>query len=304
MSAGGEGPGGAIADFVAAIFGASASAIAWRSIGAREGPTALWIAEAGVASLVVKVHLRGRGFAQERAAYRALAGPLSRWLPALVGEAPELGALALARLDGSPADGDVDPAIHREAGAFLRALHEVATDRLGAADPMPLEVAIDRRWQAALAGAAPVLGEARCARLAPRVRPSIFRGVARALAHRDFAPANWIVGAGDRLRVVDLEHARADDPLVDRVLLEAGAWGRATGLRAAFDAGYGRGLDDHERARLDALRLVDAVTTVTWARRHGDARRRDDAEALLTALDGDDDGGPVPRPSAYAMLPR
>ncbi|MEZ4449356.1 MAG: aminoglycoside phosphotransferase family protein [Nannocystaceae bacterium] len=260
----------------------------WRWLRPREGPTSVWIVDdEGGARAVIKAHARGRGFAQELAAHRALAGPLRRWIAPLLAASAARSALAFAVIDGVTPEDDGDPPLHRRAGELLRALHAVPTAALGDDDPMPVEAAIERRWQGALDAAAPRLGRDRCARLAGSVRPGIFRGLTRVIAHRDFAPDNWIVATDGELRVIDFEQCRADLALVDRVILAGGPWRRRPALRAAFDAGYGAPLDDLGRERLAMLRILDAVTTVTWARRRGVARRCADAEALLAALERD-----------------
>ncbi|MCA9636004.1 MAG: phosphotransferase, partial [Myxococcales bacterium] len=105
----------------------------------------------------------------------------------------------------------------------------------------------------------------------------------RALAHRDFGPWNWIRG-GRRLWVVDLEHARPDLPLVDLTRLASGPWRRRSALADGFFAGFGRALDAEERALLELLGLLHALTTLSWAAEGRAAHLAADAAAVVEGL--------------------
>ncbi len=272
-----------IAAQVAAFLDARPGELAWRWLGPREGPTALWEVRAPARRVIVKRHLRGRGFAQEHAAYRALARPLARWLPELLAADPPLGLLVLTYLPGLPASEPSltpvpdtlaparDPTpIHHEAGAFLRALHEAHLP--GADDPLPLAEALRRRCAAALRRAAALVPAGDLDRLAARVaRTRAFDDAPRLPAHRDFGPWNWRYDpSAARLGVLDWEHARPDAAVVDRVRLRVDAWARRPDLAAAFDRGYGRPQGDREEEQLDLLCHLHAVATLAWSARHGD----------------------------------
>lgn len=266
-------PSAPLVAFVAAVLGAPPGELEWRWLGPREGPTAVWEVTALARRVVVKRHLRGRGFAQEHAAYHALAGPLAPWLPALLASDRPLGLLVLAHLPGLPAsDSTLHPAtIHHEAGAALRALHEAHLP--GEDDPLPLAEAIRRRGAAALRRAAGALPAPDLDRLAARIaRTCAFDDAPRLPAHRDFGPWNWRYDpATARLGVHDWEHARLDAAVVDRVRLRVGAWAHRPDLAAAFERGYGRPLDEREEEQLDLLCHLHAVATLAWSARHGDA---------------------------------
>ena len=262
-------PASPLARFVAAALGAAPGSLEWRWLGPREGPTELWLA-VGCARVVVKRHLRGRGYAQERAAYRALAAPLAPWLPRLLAADDALGAIILSFETGDVLPDDTPPALavaaHAAAGAALRALHEAPVAAFPA-DPLPLAEALRRRADAASRRGAGLLPATLLDRLAAAfARTRAFDGVARAPAHRDFGPWNWLVDpAVPGLWVVDWEHARPDAPVVDRVRLRLGAWAARPDLEAAFDRGYGRPCTDREEAQFALLAALHVVVTLTWA---------------------------------------
>jgi hypothetical protein len=281
----------AIAGATAAAIGAPLTALRWRWLGAREGPTSLWWVDGGAAAVVVKVFWRGRGFVQERAALLGLRVALGRWLPELVAviEGP-IPALVLGAVAGARPGREDDAAArgaHFEAGRMVRALVEVAVD--AAADPMPLGAAIAARAAAALERArgrvAPELLAAAGRRLDPGRVAAAFSGAdggaRRVMAHRDLWEGNWLFDqVSGRLWVIDWEHARPDAAMCDRARLAAGAWARAPRLRVAFEAGFGAKMSELEEAQLEVLLGLHALATLAWAGQHphaaalgADARR-------------------------------
>jgi Ser/Thr protein kinase RdoA (MazF antagonist) len=221
---------------------------------------------------------------RERERYLAELSAYRRWVPALGTRAPRLRAsddvlqaMILSALPGEPAPwpdpGDGQPsaqraaeaAIQREAGALLRRFHDAQPtlpwndfghakldefDRLapcasGLVTPLELESAraeVDR-----LAGAG-------CAVRVP--------------CHRDYTPRNWLVGA-DAVRVVDFEWCRLDVWVSDLARLHIGVWERRPDLRDAFLRGYGRELDDTDRATLRGCAVLTAVWLLIKARETG-----------------------------------
>jgi hypothetical protein len=207
---------------------------------------------------------------------------LAGWLPKLVAvDAADGGALLLERLDAAPPRGDGEVAEHRGAGRFLAALAELRIDDEDADRTPPgeaLRMRVEAAQRRALAAGVATGGlelEARAHALADD--GALTR---RRWCHRDFGPWNWL-GAGGRLWIVDLEHARPDLPGVDLVRLECGPWRRRPALREALFDGLGRRLDGGEAALLGLLADLHAVTTITWMRGRRSAALAGDAAAYL-----------------------
>lgn len=283
-----EAPSAARLAWTAAALGRAAAELRWRALPAREGPTALWEVEAasgGGAAWILKEHRRGRGLAQEIEAYRrwAAAG-LGRWLAEVVAvQEAEAGgasggALLLRRLPGRAVAGDGEVDDHRRAGELLAALQAVA---IADDDPLTPAAALGQRIDALVRRGRGRLPAAALAALEARHAALAGAGLGRrALAHRDFGPWNWIRDRG-RLWVVDLEHARPDLPLVDLARLASGPWRRRSALADGFFAGFGRALDAEERALLELLGLLHALTTLSWAAEGRAAHLAADAAAVV-----------------------
>ncbi|HVH99274.1 MAG TPA: aminoglycoside phosphotransferase family protein [Enhygromyxa sp.] len=248
----------------------------WVRLDAMRGSTAVFgLTTSDGQERVVKQFRSARAYEQEHRA-------LSRWfgaqerlggarVPKLIAAAPELAALILERLPGTALDNDAEaaPDVHRAAGRFLAALHQLPwVDD----DPLPLADALVRRTGAWLRQA-PL--EPEQARVVERhgPRPELFSGARRVPCHRDFAPRNWLWDGG-RLSVLDFEHARSDLALVDMTKLCVGAWSQRPALAAAFFAGYGRSPSDLEREQLRALVVLHGVASLAWG------HARDDVELI------------------------
>lgn len=224
----------------------------------------------GRRSLVVKRCFSMRAFRQEQAV-------LTGWLPRsreLGGAAvPELHladkatrTLVMSRVPGLRGQPDT-PAMHHAAGRFLAALHRLPiTDD----DRMPLADALGRRRQGWLSMCEHAL-TADELRVIDDHLPctGLFAGAVRVPCHRDFTPNNWLWD-GERLSVVDFEHARLDLAGVDLAKLAVGPWLDAPALAAAFFAGYGRSPDDDpsERARLRTAIVLHGLASVAWGLEH------------------------------------
>ena len=95
---------------------------------------------------------------------------------------------------------------------------------------------------------------------------SLFDGddeIRRVPCHRDFGPWNWIwCPQSERLGVIDFEHARLDDPLVDFAKLEAARWWGCPWLRDAFFDGYGGRPRRRDARRLRAHVVLHELATV------------------------------------------
>lgn len=261
----------------------------WVRLDAGRGSTAVFgLTAAEGHAYVIKQFRSVRGFAQERRALQNWFGESQAVggarVPKLIADAPKLAALILERVPGAAPDPDAEHAIvvHRAAGRFLAALHQLELDP---ADPVPLAEALAQRTRAWLGRATLEPGEGRIvAELGPR--PELFAGARRVACHRDFAPRNWLWD-GETLAVVDFEHARPDLALVDLAKLCVGTWSRRPDCAAAFFAGYGRRLTEREREQLRALVVLHGLASLAWGHERGDLDLvLEGRRALTLARDG------------------
>lgn len=228
----------------------------------------------------VKAHRHAHHYAREVDAYR-------RWVPALGGHAPSLrghdaglSVLLLSGVPGTPGTPDnTTPAIQHQAGRLLRALHD-------AEPPVPWpgfaheQRAKFDRW----AGRAAALLERRCVDFVAS-QLATFTGVTpdAVPCHLDYSPRNWLV-ADSVVYVIDFEFARRHCWQQDLSRLFFGEWQTDPAAREAFLDGYGRTLAGDDLALLLALGAASAMSTVVWAREHGDAAFEAAGRRNLAAL--------------------
>ncbi len=86
--------------------------------------------------------------------------------------------------------------------------------------------------------------------------------------HRDYNLRNWLVAAG-AVYVIDFELSRLDVWVTDLIRLHFGVWATRPDLQEAFLDGYGRELDDTDRAILRGCGILTAVWLVIKARESG-----------------------------------
>lgn len=228
----------------------------------------------------VKIHRHTHHYAREVDAYL-------RWVPALGGHAPslhghdaDLSVLLLSSVPGTPEPEDsATPAIHHQAGRLLRALHD-------AEPPVPWpEFAREQRakfdkW----AGRAAALLERRCVDFVASQLAAFADVTPDAVpCHLDYSPRNWLV-VDSVVYVIDFEFARRHCWQQDLSRLFFGVWQDAPAAREAFLDGYGRTLADDDLALLLALGAASAMSTVVWAREHGDAEFEAAGRRNLAAL--------------------
>lgn len=160
------------------------------------------------------------------------------------------------------------------AGEAVRRLHACAHTDL---DPVPLDAAMDARFDAAarrLGNREPALVE-----LARRCwRAQAFTGRARTLCHRDYAPRNWLWDPHEGLGVIDFEHAAADHPWVDLVVLDEAVSGAAEAM-VPFVAAYGE--DPRATPEYRALMALRGLQTVAWGLDAGDPEYVDAGRTLV-----------------------
>lgn len=176
---------------------------------------------------------------------------------------------------------------YRQAGVFLQTLHTLPFD---ADDPLPLAEAFEARAKTWLARAADLIDAELVARVEERAAETAdllgALGPARVPCHRDYTARNWLVDGADgvKLSVIDFEHSRLDFWLFDaeKLVTEVGG----TGLEAAFWKGYGTFPTDAERRVLELYSALNALSTVVWAREHGDAAFEAEGRKRLGGLRG------------------
>ncbi len=251
-----------------------------RDVSWEHAESTVWVIEGSRRTVVVKAHRQRRKFEQE---YTAYSDWLPRLQPALPREVrtPELLAadeshrvLVLTFEPGDPAEDvvlpvDAERRVHRLAGRFLRALHDLPFDD---PDDLPLEDAFRQRLEAWLARSEGIVSGSVAAKVKERVSAALpaLAGARRVRCHRDFTARNWLVDAQGGVTVIDFEHSRPDWRWVDLERLWTGPWRQRPDLREAFLAGYGTGFTPEAEALLAGMAALGALSTVTWAREHGD----------------------------------
>lgn len=245
------------------------------------GPHRVWRVEAEQGRCVLKRFGERSKFALERQAYQ-------RWVPNLGSCAPrwiaDSVALDLALLT------DLEPIAptlslegqHEQAGALLRRFHEIPHRD---DDPVDMATALALRLESWLQQAADVISHEDLNWARERFGdPRDFGESPRVPCHRDYTERNWLILNGDRLAVIDFEHARPDQWRADLLKLWGGAWRSDPRLQAAFLRGYGRALTDEDEHLLGRLSVLSAIGTWVWAERHEDARFLEQGKAQWTRL--------------------
>jgi Ser/Thr protein kinase RdoA (MazF antagonist) len=280
-------PGPELTSFVEGILG-DLESIRFR--GWQHAESRVWeLNSAAGGTAFLKQHKQDRKFKQELGAYRHWAPALAPYTPQLLGVyETKPAALLLAGVPGRLIEGlELDPQeeldVYRQAGRFLRRLHDLpfADD-----DPMPPEEALRVRAAAWCERAAAVVDE----EIIAWVREELmvagrFDGLRRSPCHRDLSPRNWLYERDTgRFSVIDFEHARSDVWLIDLLKLWDGPWRGRPELEQAFFEGYGRALSERERAQLGAMGALHALSTVVWSRDHQDAEYERHGWRLLASL--------------------
>jgi len=202
-------------------------------------------------------------------------------MPRLLQVEPE-GPLTLLieRLPGVRADRPgwrQDLSLATALGRGLRALHDVEVPD---DDPMPLERAGAARMAAWMKRARAHLEPGLRAAVQDQFQPSALAGRRRRPCHRDAEPDNVLRGPGG-IALIDFEHARLDDPLVDIVRTWDGAPLDQSPFTAALVAAWA------EPAPAAAMRcwgLLHGVATLCTAREAGLEQRASESVAFLTRI--------------------
>lgn len=227
------------------------------------GNASVWLLRGVERVGVLKVHRTSNKHQRERDALKTWGQELGQ-CPALLAE-PGHQALLLSYLEGrlvEKLDGPALASAHRQAGAWLRTLHEWPHQD---DDPLPLHEALKKRALSWISRARGHLDPGVLQAVRDRVGAfDELQDIQRVPCHRDFSPRNWIQAPDGTLGIIDFEHARGDLWLqdLDRITEPS--------LRQALLEGYGRVPSDAEEKVYDLLSTIGAVSTVVWAKQHGD----------------------------------
>lgn len=241
----------------------------------------------------LKRHREGERYRAEVRAYR-------HWVAALGDRAPRLRAcddglqaIILSAVPGDPvpwpdsaptrqpsAQRAAEAVVQHDAGVLLRRLHS-ARQALRWNDFGPAKLDEFDQLSPLAAGllTARELTKARAevealARLGSPVRVP---------CHRDYTPRNWLAGAAG-LYIVDFEWSRLDVWITDLARLHLGCWQDRPDLQDAFLRGYGRELDDTDRATLQGCAVLTALWLLIKARETGQPSFEDASRAGLRRL--------------------
>ena len=232
----------------------------------------VWKVVARDRTAYLKQHRQPLKHKQEYRAY-------TEWLRYLSSVTPELlanfeGSLLLSEVPGELVEnkehrGEDVRDLYRQAGAFLRELHDLPfVDE----DEMSLAEAFTRRTEAWTGRVGDILSTDDVAWVQARVAETlpVLKTYDRVPCHRDYTARNWLADEG-KLYVIDFEHSRPDLWFLDIERLWSDVWGERPDLAEAFWDGYGRGLSEEEGWVLERLAALGALSTIGWAREHGDA---------------------------------
>ena len=184
--------------------------------------------------------------------------------------------LLLERLPGvTPTT--LDLPLARSLGAALAALHGVPVPD---DDPLPLAGAAAARMAGWLTRARGYVEEELLAAVADCFHPEALAGRRRAPCHRDVELANLLVGAGPP-GLIDFEHARLDDPLIDVVRTWDGRPLADSPFTATLVGAWGHPAPE---SALRAHGLLHGVATLCKAEQDGDPLRSQRARHLLIEI--------------------
>ncbi len=253
-----------------------------------EGPCDVWqgqYRESGSAFL--KRFPSARSWHQEKRA-------LEQWLPGLTipgGTVPEilhadeksriliLSQVAGISVEELTTDPSVMDAVMIQAGSFLLTLHQLSVEDT---DSLPLNEAIVMRLESWIQAGDDDLSEDEIACARQRVGDgSLFRDQPRVPCHNDFQPRNWLWD-GDRIGIIDFEHAHANHPAFDWIRMETGIWKQQPRLRQRFIEGYRGEPPWAVDEVISAIGAVHAVGCIVWGNRNGDVSFTALGRSILT----------------------
>ena len=154
--------------------------------------------------------------------------------------------------------------IHHQAGSLLRELHRLDTID----DSISLDDALRQRLEGWIGKGEGILDEDQLNSARQYfVSENLFASDQRTLCHNDYQPRNWLWD-GERIGIIDWEHAHPNHPAFDLVKLQVGAWHHEPRLRESFLAGYQQIPAWLEDERMDAIVALYALGCVVWGTQH------------------------------------
>ena len=235
----------------------------------------------------LKAHRQSRKFQQEMFAYRNWTAVLGERVPQLIAT-KDTGqkAMILSGLAGTLVEQKVFEAkqyrqMYQQAGFLLRCFH----DQPYIDSDIPLAQALPQRVASWSQRGQGIVSKTDLDWVASLVKhhASLLSSQNRVPCHRDYSPRNWLFD-GQRLYLIDFEHAKANLFLSDFVRLTSYHFPGHEAWEEAFWQGYGRSLDDDESRMLDFLTAFEAMTTIVWATEHKDTPFRLMGEKTLERL--------------------
>lgn len=231
----------------------------------------------------LKGFAENRKFRQELRFYQHWRTAVSGMTPELLGHDASCRAVLLSEVPGQPLEQSAQtPLIYRQAGKFLRALHQFPQED----GDIPLREAYEKRLTAWCRRAQGKLPEEDVRWLSAgmeRTLPLLSHSMRRVPCHRDFRPRNWLVGGG-QLKVIDFEHSRPDLALSDFEHLYLEHWTERADFAGAFWEGYGRELSREEEEILIGCCCLNVLATLSWATEHADREFHQRGRRMLARL--------------------
>lgn len=157
---------------------------------------------------------------------------------------------------------ELDPDVHRQAGALLAVLHgqdSVVDDTYWAREQETTLAWLDRPHRITPATAARVRDVVEAWDLPPAVLVP---------THGDWQPRNWVLDSGAVVHAIDFGRADLRPAATDLARLTAQQFRTSADLEHAFVSGYGS--DPREPAAWRRHLLREAVSTAAWAHEVGD----------------------------------
>lgn len=188
-------------------------------------------------------------------------------------------------LDTAVTSTDEDRTMFRLAGRFIRKLHDLASS---GSDETIVPINLKDRSEHYLSvGEASIDAETMRWARALVDQACLAGNLGSVHCHRDFSPRNWLINrrrTGIQFGVIDWERTGQDVWLQDLQRMVHDHWHHKPQLRDAFYEGYGHHPTDLEQLQLDAICLVGAIASISWADRHHDANFSDMNRKIIARI--------------------
>lgn len=243
----------------------------WTFCGWEHAESQVWRVEAQTRTAFLKCHRRANKFDQERNAYSAWLSDLPT--PEPIASHHDPNALLLSAVPGNLVQNlTLSKAqtlqVYEQAGDFLGRLHRLKVEDKEA---VTLPDAVATRLEFWLNKVGEIVSRQDIEFVRNHMNEALpyLRDKRRVPCHRDYTARNWLLDGAD-FYVIDFEHAHRDFYLHDLGKQFAEVWRFQSELGEAFLSGYGLELDDDARSYLTRVAAFNALTTIGWARAHGD----------------------------------